>query len=89
MALKQWNQTKWNGKKQHEDGFNTDRDMAYSSKRKKTLCDIQRTDIPVYIPSPKRARPIKVSGKLLTYPSPKPTFCPKWEVSVDVGLGEG
>ena len=30
-----------------------------------------------------------VSGKLPTYPSPKPTFCPKWEVSVDVGLGEG
>ena len=24
-----------------------------------------------------------------TYPSPKPTFCHKWEVSVDVGLGEG
>ena len=30
-----------------------------------------------------------VSGKLPTYPSPKPTFCPKWEVSVNVGLGEG
>ena len=30
-----------------------------------------------------------VSGKLLTYPSPKPTFPPKWEVSVNVGLGEG
>ena len=24
-----------------------------------------------------------------TYPSPKPTFCPKWEVSAKVGLGEG
>ena len=23
------------------------------------------------------------------YPSPKPTFCPKWEVSVDIRLGEG
>ena len=22
-------------------------------------------------------------------PSPKPTFCPKWEVSVNVGLEEG
>ena len=22
-------------------------------------------------------------------PSPKPTFCPKWDVSVNVGLGEG
>ena len=30
-----------------------------------------------------------VSGKLPTYPSPKPTFCPKWEVSAYVGLGEG
>ena len=30
-----------------------------------------------------------VSGKLPTYPSPKPTFCPKWELSVNVGLGEG
>ena len=30
-----------------------------------------------------------ISGKLPTYPSPKPRFCPKWEVSVDVGLGEG
>ena len=24
-----------------------------------------------------------------TYPSPKPTFCPKREVSANVGLGEG
>ena len=24
-----------------------------------------------------------------TYPSPKPTICPKWELSVNVGLGEG
>ena len=30
-----------------------------------------------------------VSGKLPTYPFPRPTFCPKWEVSVNVGLGEG
>ena len=30
-----------------------------------------------------------VSAKLRTYPSPKPTFCPKWEASVNVGLGEG
>ena len=29
-----------------------------------------------------------VSGKLPTYPSPKPTFCPKWELSVNVGLGK-
>ena len=30
-----------------------------------------------------------VSGKLPTYSSLKPTFCPKWAVSVNVGLGEG
>ena len=30
-----------------------------------------------------------ISGKLPTFPSPKTTFCPKWEVTVDVGLGEG
>ena len=28
-------------------------------------------------------------GKLPTYPSPKTTFCPKWEESIIVGLGEG
>ena len=32
---------------------------------------------------------LHVSGKLPTHLSPKPTFCPKWEVSVNVGLGEG
>ena len=30
-----------------------------------------------------------VSGKLPTYPSPKPTLCSKCEVSVNVGLREG
>ena len=30
-----------------------------------------------------------LSGKLPTYPSPKPTFSPKREVSVNVGLGKG
>ena len=34
-------------------------------------------------------RILYISGKLPTYPSPKPTFCPKWEVSINVGLGEG
>ena len=28
-------------------------------------------------------------GKLPTHPSPKPNICPKWEVSVTLGLGEG
>ena len=27
--------------------------------------------------------------KLPTHPSPKPAFYPKWEVSVNFGLGEG
>ena len=30
-----------------------------------------------------------LSGKLPTYPSPKTTFCPKWEESINVGLGDG
>ena len=30
-----------------------------------------------------------VYGKLPTYPSPKPPFCHKWEVYVNIGLGEG
>ena len=29
------------------------------------------------------------SGKLPTYPSPKPTACPKWDLSYNVDLGEG
>ena len=32
---------------------------------------------------------VYVSGKLPTYPSPKPTFYPKCEISVNVSLGEG
>ena len=32
---------------------------------------------------------IWVSGKLPTYPSPNPTFWPKWEVNVNIELGEG
>ena len=31
MALKQWHKTRRNGDKQHKDGLNTERDMAYSS----------------------------------------------------------
>ena len=31
-----------------------------------------------------------VSGKLpTTYPSPKPAFCPKWELIFNAGLREG
>jgi len=32
---------------------------------------------------------IALFRKLPTYPYPKPTFCPKCEVSVNVGLGKG
>ena len=38
--------------------------------------------------TPQNPESLYVSRKLLTYPSPNPTFCPKWEVSVKVGLGE-
>ena len=37
----------------------------------------------------KNAGSLYISGNLSTYPSPKPTFCFKWEVNVNVGLGEG
>ena len=38
----------------------------------------------------KRSRSGEVSEKLRTYPSPKSSFLiPKWEVSVNVSLGEG
>ena len=36
-----------------------------------------------------RASVKTLCGKLPTYPSPKPTVCPKWEVSDDVDVGEG
>ena len=31
MASKEWQKTRWNGNRQHKDGLNTNRDMAYSS----------------------------------------------------------
>ena len=34
--VKQQHMTTWNGNKRHKDGLNTDRDMAYSSKREAT-----------------------------------------------------
>ena len=37
----------------------------------------------------RKFRLIEVSGKLPTFPSPKPSFFPKWEVSVIVSLGAG
>ena len=37
----------------------------------------------------KQVGPLYVSGKLPTYPSPDPTFCPKGKVRVNVGLWEG
>ena len=38
---------------------------------------------------PYMRRSLYVSQKLPTYPSPKPTFFPKREVGVNVGIGEG
>ena len=37
--------------------------------------------------TPWKGGSLYVSGKLPPYPSPKPTFCPKWQESVNVGLG--
>ena len=45
--------------------------------------------IKIYLSWAIRPGSLYISRKLPTYPSPKPTFCPKWEVSVKVGLGEG
>ena len=38
---------------------------------------------------PRRAGSLHVSVKMPTYPSPETTFCPKREVGVNVGPGEG
>ena len=32
---------------------------------------------------------VVIAKFIRTYPSPKPTFCLKWKLSVNVGLGEG
>ena len=45
--------------------------------------------LPVDVHPLKRRINFRFRGKLPTYPSPKPSFCPKWEVSVNVNLGEG
>ena len=43
--VKQWHKTRWNGEKRHNDGLNTDRDMAYSSKCEAPIFEIQTSDI--------------------------------------------
>ena len=45
MALKQPEKTRWNGDKQHKDGSNTTRFMAYCSKYETTVVEIQTRDI--------------------------------------------
>ena len=49
---------------------------------------VKRNTFPSLVPL-KAFGPLHVSGKLPTYPSPKPTFYPKREVSVNIGFGEG
>ena len=44
--------------------------------------------VKIYFPNQSESYYVQ-SGKLLTYPSPMPTFCPKSELSVNVGLEEG
>ena len=41
MALKLLQKNRWNGDKQHNDGWNTNGDMAYSSKPNTTKFEIQ------------------------------------------------
>ena len=38
---------------------------------------------------PKKLGSVQVSGKQPIYPSPNPTFCPKWDAHVNIELGEG
>ena len=45
--------------------------------------------LPVDVHPLKRRINFRFRGKLPTYPSPKPSFCPKWQVSINVNLGEG
>ena len=43
---------------------------------------------PIWNPG-RRCISLYISGKLPTYLSPKLTFCPKWEVMLITGVGEG
>ena len=45
MALKQWHKTRWNGDKEHKDGLNTNRNMAYSKCQTTIIFEIQTRDI--------------------------------------------
>ena len=49
MALKLWQKNRWSGNKQHKDGLNTDRDMAYSSERETTNSKFR---LGTYMPPP-------------------------------------
>ena len=63
--------------------------LSFLSQRKTTLLLFVKFDI--VLGRQKYLGSILLSGKLPTYPSPKPSFCPKWKVSVklNVSLGEG
>ena len=43
--MKQWHKTGWNGEKWHNDGLNTDMDMALSSKCETPIFEIQTSDM--------------------------------------------
>ena len=66
-------------------------DPAMASLKKGDIIQLQRRGYFICDQSyePPRYGSLYVFGNLPTYPSPKPTFCPKWEVSANVGLGEG
>ena len=65
MALKQRHKTRWNGDKQHEDGLNINRDMAYPSKCEKTnIFEIQTMDTHTPHPQPPK-RPSRILDYML------------------------
>ena len=55
----------------------------------KTSCGITVKVYWINFPSPPSSLSFWFLGNWPTTPSPKPTICPKWEVSDNVGLGEG
>ena len=75
-------------KKEKEKNF-TLRLFLFLKKNINQALVVQKLDGAIHLINP---YPVEVSGNLPTYPSPKPTFCPKWEVSVNktklnTGLG--
>ena len=75
MGLKQRHKTTWNDDKRYKDGLNTDRDMAFSSKRETTAFEIKTRNIGNPPPLPHPLSPLRgpldshLALKLLTIAS--------------------